>query len=101
MVTIPSLPFSCTLFLVVQSIMSSSLRSRQRARAVSWEDVLTSRHLKGLTVPKDELVKCLEKYTDAADFLNYPKEVQAGLCELSGITGWEDAIISAINDMVR
>ena len=58
-------------------------------------------HLKDLTVPKDERVKCLEKCTDAADFLNFSKELQAGICELSSITGWEDAIISAINTMVR
>ena len=62
---------------------------------------MTSRHLQDPTVPKDELVKCLEKCTDDADFLNFSKELQAGICEMSRITGWEDAIVSAINDMVR
>ena len=81
--------------------MTFSGSSRKRTREVSWEDVVHSHHLRELTVDKGQLVKDLEEATSVSYFLDGTKKAQGALCELCGITGWEDRIVSAIHDVVR
>ena len=81
--------------------MSSTTSSRKRVREVSWEDVMESHHLRDIP-DKDQCVQELQRcVNNAAQFLDLNPHLQSGICEMCGITGWKDQLISAINDTVK
>ena len=81
--------------------MTSTTSSRKRVREVSWEDVMQSAHLHGIP-NKEECIQELQLCVDnASKFLEFSQHTQRDLCESFGITGWEDQLISAINDTVK